>query len=173
MTTVMIPTEIDILEALIAARQPTDKNLSDTMRRVFVDSTEYVFAAKSGEPVTVSPQKPATKKAGKHRYELLGEQRVASSAIDVLIDTLATLQSLDPSFLEQLATKIRGASVNHLARSIDQVNPGRPDQRDRVKPISPGWYIGTVISNSQKIDFLKAACDITGLKFEVDLIIDF
>jgi len=38
MTAVMIPTEIDILEVLIAARQPTDKNLSDTMRRFFVNT---------------------------------------------------------------------------------------------------------------------------------------
>jgi len=173
MTTVMIPTEIDILEVLIAARQPTDKNLSDTMRRFFVNSTELAFAAKSGEPATASPQKQIVIKAGKHRYELLGEQRVASSAIDALIDILAMLQSLDPSFLGQLAPKIRGASVNHLARSIEQVCPGRPDQKCRVKSVSPGWYIGTVISNSQKIDFLKIACNITGLKFGVDLIIDF
>ncbi len=173
MNTVMIPTEIDILEVLIAARQPTDKNLSDTMRRFFVNRTEPAFAAKSGKSVTVSPQKQAVIKTGKHRYELIGEQRTASSAIDVLIDILATLQELDSSFLEKLAPKIRGTSVNHLARSIGQVCPNRLDQERRVKSVSPGWYIGTIISNNQKINFLKIACNITGLKFGVDLIVDF
>ena len=160
MMTTMIPVESDVLESLLAARQGTDDNWSDIIRRSLENSPKAVSLAEGENP---PPLKQAGFDGQKIHYELLGEQRTAPNTEAAMIDIIATLGHLDPSFLSRLAPQVKGSSRNHLAQRPEQVYPRRPDLAHLTKTILPGWYIGTNIANREKIRILRAACTVTGL----------
>jgi len=168
----MVAAEPDVLESLLAAlaaRQRADDSLITVVRRILVNNTK---ASQAEAPNQASPSGTSLDGQKVH-YQLLGEVRAAPNAATATIDILATLASLDPSFLGQLAPKVRGSSRNHLARSPEQVYPRRPDLAHLTKSIVPGWYIGTNIANREKLRILRAACTVTRLTFGIDLKVDF
>ncbi|RNJ50934.1 hypothetical protein D1O30_16435 [Methylocystis hirsuta] len=107
------------------------------------------------------------------QYILEGEDCVASDATEAMIAILCRLAENDPAFFESLATRVRGRTRNHLARSRVDVYPDRPDLARYVKQLAPGWFIGCNIANREKKKILRTACTLAGLTFGRDLRIKF
>ncbi|MDE0256461.1 MAG: hypothetical protein OYG32_16840 [Rhodospirillaceae bacterium] len=104
-------------------------------------------------------------------YRLFGETFQAKNAASALIEILEKVSKRYPPKLEALALAARGRTRNHIARSIEEIYPGRPDLA-RCAEFAPGWFIGLNISNRDKLRILRKACEVTDMRFGRDLIIE-
>lgn len=127
-------------------------------------------AAHRSEPAPAASL-PASR-SGPLRYRFEGQELTARSANDILVHVARTLAGRQPAFLERFAAEARGRSRNHVARRREGVYPGQPHLIERVIELVPGWYIGTNVSNVQKMRLLESACRVAGLRFGVDLVVD-
>lgn len=105
-------------------------------------------------------------------YSVFGEQRNAPSAASAFLDILRAVVRRDPSKLPELAEAARGRSRNHIARSVEEIYPARPDLA-RAAEIAPGWLVGLNIANREKARIVRAALDVFGLSKNRDVKVEF
>lgn len=105
-------------------------------------------------------------------YVLLGEARNAPNANAAFVEILYELAQRHPDRLTALAAAVRGSRRNHIARTVEEIYPARPDLA-RAAEIAPGWLVGLNIANREKAAILRTACDVFGLSFGTDVKIDF
>jgi hypothetical protein len=98
-------------------------------------------------------------------YQLDGEKYFASDATEAMLNILNIFAQYDDNFFPKLATKVKGRTRNHIARSRSEVYPGRSDLERYVKEIGSGWFIGCNIANREKEKILRAACEVMGIAF--------
>jgi negative regulator of replication initiation len=102
------------------------------------------------------------------RFKLFGEERVCPNAGHALVEVLRVLASRDPAKIPELAEAVKGRTRNLIARSVAEINPGRPDLA-RAAEFSPGWLIGLNISNRDKMAIVRTACTLFGVRLPEDL----
>ncbi len=105
-------------------------------------------------------------------YVVFGEQRTAPSAASAFLDILRTVVRRDPGKLPELAEAARGRSRNHIARSVEEIYPARPDLA-RAAEIAPGWLVGLNIANREKARIIRATLDVFGLSNSRDVKVEF
>lgn len=90
----------------------------------------------------------------------------STSAIDALVQDLRALAGSAPDrFFSTLAPKLMGRERRHMAQRRIDIYPLRPDLAlEHSVKLVDGWFLGTNIKNDQKVQFLKIACEIKGLK---------
>ena len=165
MSQIMIPIQVDALEALLNTRKSGKEDFSKLIFRA-------LNSCNRDEPEVSTSRMPSKRRSRKVQYVLLGESRTAISANEAMIDIIRTLAECEPDLLERLTPRIRGSSRNHIARQRDQVYPDRPDLLEHTQLLVPGWYIGTNIANREKKRIIDLACKATRLKFGTDVTID-
>lgn len=104
-------------------------------------------------------------------YRLFGTTRRAATAAEALVEILRAIVARDPARLSALAAAVRGRSRNHIAPSVAEIYPARPDLARAIE-IAPGWLVGLNIANRDKRRILLAACDVFRLTWGVDLVLD-
>lgn len=163
----MISAAPDVLSCLLALRLSKDEALDEVLRRTLLDST------KPSVPQSAHPEARLTS-GGPSRlaYQLLGETDAATDANEAMVKIIANLAQYDDDFLPKLATRVRGRTRNHVARSRLEVYPRRPDLAKSAREVAPGWFIGCNVANREKVKILRAACDVAGIVFGRDLKID-
>lgn len=167
MSVAMISVAPDVLSRLLALRLSEDEALGEVLRRTLLDSTKPSIP-QSGH----SNAKLASAGPSRIVYQLLGETDAASDANEAMIKIIAHLAQYDDDFFPKLATKVRGRTRNHVARSRSEVYPRRPDLAKSAREVAPGWFIGCNVANREKVRILRAACDVAGIAFGRDLKID-
>ena len=61
----------------------------------------------------------------------------------------------------------------HRARRPEDLYPGRRDlQAKHSVEVADGWLLGTNTNTPQKKEVIRAAADVAGLKFGVDIVVD-
>jgi len=106
-------------------------------------------------------------------FKLFGQTVTKPDAISALIFTLQSLAKREPDFLKKLAIQAPGRTRNHVSNVRSEVYPGKPDLEVYTTEISPGWWLGTNIANRDKERLLRIACEVAGIKFGKDLVIEF
>ncbi len=119
---------------------------------------------------TASPPQPVSRKI---TYQLFGRTCSARNSQVALEEILKEMEKRDRAFYEKLSRKVQGTRRNHIARRKEEVYPKRPDLAVKATEISPGWWIGLNIANREKKRILLRACEVLGIEFGKDLIIDF
>jgi predicted type IV restriction endonuclease len=104
-------------------------------------------------------------------FILKGKQYPARNARDVLVRVFAKFADRDPMFLERFATLPKhGRTRRYLARSRDDLYPGRPDLvRDFSHELRAGWWLGINLSRNAIERIVEMACEVAGLTYGVDL----
>lgn len=149
------------------------------------DVEEFLLGLTKGSPSGLGSQKPGRSSPASAtptqaplaspvsersiRYELFGQAKAAGSAIEALIDILRTLANRNPQFVERLAPAVRGRTRSHLARSRTDVYPQKPELTEYTIELVPGWWLGTNISNRDKMKIIQKACEVGGLKVGKDI----
>lgn len=108
---------------------------------------------------------------GKYRYEFLGEEGAADTLGGFLVDVLQRFAELDSGFLEKFS-KRRGRTRRYLSRCASEIYPGREDLRNLTAEVGQGWWVGTNYSRIDVRRLLRAACEIAGLKWNLDLMVN-
>lgn len=101
-------------------------------------------------------------------YSVLGEKRSAKNANEALVDVLSMISRRDPEAIPQLAAAAQGNSRNHIARTVEEIYPARPDLA-RAEEFAPGWLVGLNIANREKIGLIRKACQVYNLRFGQDV----
>lgn len=117
---------------------------------------------------------PAPLRGGTNRkleYTAFGSHHSASNAAMAFVEILTAIAKRYPDKLEDMAMAVRGRSRNHIARTVAEIYPSRPDLARAVE-FHPGWLVGLNIANREKLRILKEVCRVTGLRFGSDIVID-
>jgi len=110
------------------------------------------------------PDKPTD-----YSYTLNGKIIPARNASAVMVNILNELSSRDPSFIERFVSRKHGKKRRYVARTREELYPGRPDLAEYSKQLSSGWWIGTNYSKSNIRQIIQLACEVAGLRFGHDL----
>lgn len=103
-------------------------------------------------------------------YTLYGQIRRTKSVADALEGILRELAERDPTFLERFAPLSQyGRKVQYVARSREELNPERPDLVNNAREFRPGWWMYARLSNQQKENVIKKACEVAGVRYGTDL----
>ena len=141
--------------------------------------------ARTGIPIDPMPspgRKPNEKPKPEPRFNgdkfafvLKGENLTGRSGIDIIIKIVERLSDDDPGFLERFtALSKHGSKRRYIARSKDELYPGRPDLRDEHShQLKSGFWMGTNYDGKAMKKFIELACDVAGLKFGSDIKINF
>lgn len=116
------------------------------------------------EPVSPQPRK-------KYQYEFLGEEGTANTLGELLADILRSFADLDAEFLEKFSEG-QGRIRRFLARNPKAIYPGREDLSNCSAEVCQGWWVGTNYSRVDVRRLLHSACQLAGLTWEVDLLVD-
>ena len=120
----------------------------------------------------VGPVPAPTAGSTRTGYVLSGQEFQARNAINVLISVVEELSSRDVGFMERFAGRPHGRTRRYVARTADELYPGRPDfGRDHSHQLSSGWWLGTNYSRASIRKILQMASEVAGLQFGIDLIV--
>ena len=115
-----------------------------------------------------TPQHPNSREVS---FKLFGEARTARSGKDAFVDILAGIAERYPDRMQQVADAARGTKRNHIARTVEEVYPNRPDLANAYE-FTPGWLVGLNIANREKMRIIRAACEVCGIAFGAEVSID-
>ena len=104
-------------------------------------------------------------------FTLFGTTRICTSAKEVLVEIFSELARQDETFCIRLKERIPGRRRNFVARIREDLYPGYPDRIRAPVKIPGGWWIDTHSNNAQKKEWIKAACEVAGIRFGRDLIV--
>lgn len=151
------------------ARKRSALRLADLM-----PTPERQFAA-SAPPMPKHEPEAAAQASGSRKAEIVldGRRQPVSNAKDGLVAILRHLASRDPSFYKKLSEAAQTRSRNHVASKREEVYPERPDLTSMTLELAPGWWLGTNISNREKLRIARKACEIAGVTYgeEVALLV--
>ena len=134
---------------------------------------------KNKAPPAASQASPPPEEASSHpqaaaptdrsiSYMIFGEQRHAPNASVALVDVLRSIAKRDPAKLAEVSAEVKTPKRSHIARSPQEINPGRPDLA-RAAEIAPGWLVGLNIANRDKMMIIRTACRIYGIATPAEL----
>ena len=125
------------------------------------------------KPRQLKPSSPLrTKSAREVSCTVLGNSFVAANGKEALVIILHQLSSKYGSKVPALAKAVRGSSRNHIAQTVEEIYPARPDLA-KAEEFFPGWLVGLNIANREKLTIVRAACEVFGLTYGKDVIADF
>lgn len=116
---------------------------------------------------------PTVTKVGAVGYMLDGQFVPCRNGREVLVRVFDALAKRDSGFLERFAARPKhGRTRRYLARSPDQLYPGRPDlAREHSAQLLSGWYVGTNVSHAAIGRIIEMACEVAQVRFGKELII--
>ncbi len=133
-------------------------------------------ASGGGGVAPKSPQPGQIRPTGTGRFVLTleGSVRRFPSGVAALVAAFEWFASRDAGFLERFAREVRGTSVHYVARDRMRMYLSRPKAGPKNSAaLSRGWWIATQNSSAQKKSLIRRACELAGLKWGQDVLVDF
>lgn len=177
----LVEEEDELLLELVADRVESlcgFKPDPDTVARFLKD---HIFsrtpsAATQPPRPTVPPPTPAApvgSPVGAIGYVINGQRYQAKNARDVLVSVFEALSQRDATFLERFAALPKhGRKRRYLARSSEELFPGRPDLCEHSRQLSSGWWLGTNVSRAAIERIIKMACEVARINYGRELSIN-
>lgn len=103
-------------------------------------------------------------------YALQGQEYVATSARDVMVQIFGHFTLRDSSFPERFAALYQGRTRCYVARVRGDLNPTRLDlvQKDS-REFSPGWWVDVNLSVEMIEKLIRKACEVAGIRYGSEL----
>jgi hypothetical protein len=119
------------------------------------------------------PEAPSETRASAVGYTLDGRFVPCRNGREVLVGVFEALAKRDPTFLDRFAARPKhGRTRRYLARSPDDLYPGRPDlAREHYAQLQSGWYVGTNVSHAAIGRIIEMACEVARIRFGKELVI--
>ena len=105
-------------------------------------------------------------------FAIEGKRNNARNAKEVLVEVIKLLAKRDVNFLTRFAARKHGRSRRYIAQDRNELYPGRPDLSSLSEEICTGWWVGTNYSKQNIRIILELACEVAGLTFGKNLIIN-
>lgn len=99
-----------------------------------------------------------------------GQHYPARNARNMLVSVFEFLSTRDRTFLERFASLPKhGRTRRYLARSPEELYPGRPDLAHESKQLSSGWWLGTNVSRASIERIIQMACEVAQIDYGREL----
>jgi hypothetical protein len=156
------PGNDDVAEFLAALGKPA-----------IVESVRISGPGQTTLAVPPQPPRPDPPRSGK--LVLRGKAYPYTNANDAMVIVLSELAKGDPSFLERCShhPDAQGRKRCYIARTPEELYPGRDDFRDMCEKLPGGWLVATYLDNARKKAIIKLAAEVAGLTFGSDVIVEF
>lgn len=170
LVTKTIKIDIEVHRAIESRRQSFAQSENDILREV--------FGIPSEPPQPPSPPGRPRRRhrrgiSGRYAFVLLEERVEEDSLKAAYMDRLRRLAELDAQFLERLSEETTKAR-RIVARRPEDLYLKRPELAEKFAvQLTDQWWVDTNLSRSQCEQRLKTACEVTGIGFGSDLVLDF
>lgn len=110
---------------------------------------------------------------GSTGFTIQGRWVACRNGREVLVAVFEALADRDPTFLERFAARPKhGRTRRYLARSAEELYPGRPDlAREFFAKLKSGWFVGTNASHAAIRQIIEMACEVAALRYGVDVVV--
>jgi negative regulator of replication initiation len=170
----------DAVESKCGVR-PKDEDVLEFFRRPQISIAQPPAAPpirpqSTTPPRTSDDRRPTTApKSRAGTIRLLGGEIHVRNAIEATMLILRELAKKDSSFLARCAAHPDnfGRKRAYIARTTEELFPDRPDLRPKHEEITDGWLLNTNVNNGIKLQVVKLACEVAGLRFGHDVMVDF
>ena len=161
-----IEIDLQVHRAIEAQRTAFTQTENDILRQVF-NITES-----STPPLPHDPAE-SPRRTGRYAFVLLGDGVEERSLKAAYMSCLRKLADLEPRILERLAGKPTRAR-RIVARKASDLYLRKPELAEKFAARLTGpWWVDTNLSRQQCEKRLRTACEVAGLKFGSDLVLDF
>ena len=150
---------------LMARRNAGDDSLDAVVRRVLVGSDAPTIS-------NASLSSPLGTSAARYQVRIFGEVVAAERLHDVLATVIESLSRRDAGFLTRLA-KEKARTRRIVARSPEDLYPGRPDLAKNARKVADGWWMVTNNSQPNTASAVATACRVAGVDQGVDVAIQY
>ena len=116
------------------------------------------------------PRHSPRKKASSFIFR--GRSETFSTGAKLLGAVFSMFAEMDPDFCRRYSENYYGRSRKYVARSREELYPGSLHLLSEALPLPSGWYIATNISNRGKMQRIREACKVMGLKLGRDLVVE-
>ena len=147
----------------------------------FIRDPARIAGVPMGKPKRTPPKKerevapppvPApmtTDAAGAPSFTFQGQTETFTNGAEVFGAVFSKLASKDPEFCRRYSEQHSGRVRKYVARSRDQLYPGKPRFETFSRPLPGGWWLATHCSNQDKLKRIERACQVAGVDFGHDL----
>lgn len=163
---------VDLLSEAVQARLNIKPDRSEVQEFLKRQATEV----KDLDEVILAPPPPQPRERARAELLIWGETFRYGSAKDCLVDFLRMLAEKDNDFLRRCMSHPRnvGRIRKCISQSVDDLFPSNPDlQRTSAAAIVDNWYVGTNLSNEQKVQLMRWTGEVAGLKMGRDFKVKF
>lgn len=167
-----IEVDFDIHQLIELERRNFEETPNDVLRRLLGLSGPNT-AEQPSSSSTTSPEVPIKRQPRLGEVKLLGKTSTHRSGREAMTIVLRELAKMNLGFLERCYHDPRnaGRKRRHIARSLNELYPDRPDLRNHHERLPGGWFVGTNISNLQKRNVIRMAAECADLKIGIDIAI--
>lgn len=148
------------LRGTVQTLRTLQSEISQTLKRLESDLVE--------KELRQPPPTPRTNETG---YTLFGESFRAENGNMIFVDVLKHFAEFDETFPVRYSKAVGqiGRSRRYVARTREDVYPGKPKLLSVTVQFAPGWFVGTNEGNDKKLRLLRIACDVLDLQWNQDL----
>ena len=165
--TLLVTIPCDTIALLLAARRDEEDGVAAVIDRLARSHVSPVLD--ECEPDSRHESEPVSQREkGKYPYEFLGEEGAADTLGKLLAGVLRRFADLDAGFLQKFSEG-QGRTRRFLTRDPKGIYPGREDLSNYTVEVCRGWWVGTNYSRTDVRRLLRAACQVAGLMWGVDL----
>ena len=79
---------------------------------------------------------------------------------------------MDPEFCRRFSERCAGRVRKYVARSKEELYPRSPSLQNQALPLPGGWWVATHSSNTAKLKRIEQACEVAGLEFGRDVVVE-
>lgn len=130
------------------------------------------FKVNAPTKVGVGATEDTSSPHGRYSFTLDRTTRRFATVVNLLVAVLTELRGRDATLYTRLSAKYRGKARKEIARRKADVYPGLPKLQPQIHALPDGWFVGTNTTSPQKIEMIREACGLVGLKFGRDLSVD-
>jgi len=151
------PRKLQVEDSEIALSRPSGSHPRKARRKQQVEDSEVAPLSRSGA------------------FIFMGKEYNYNNAKEAMVLILTMLANNDASFLQRCSQHpdFQGRKRSYVARTPKELYPDRPELRSEREALPGGWFVGTNLNNAVKMKIIKAACEVAGIEFGKDLVIDF
>lgn len=176
---------VDLLASAVESKfgiRPDDDDVAEYLAGL--GRTTFAEPPKRGSsslpPLPISgprplPSRPVGESTRSGRLVLLGKAYPYGNAKEAMVILLRELAKTDASFLERCSQHpdAQGRKRRYIARTAEELYPGRPDLHEHQAALPGGWLVATNLNNVLKKTILRLAAEVAGLSIGKDVIVEF
>lgn len=121
-------------------------------------------------PAQKVPERKRTSSSRAKSWTYRGERRSEKNASDMYQNVISQFYRDfgGVTFYQNLQQRIAKRKTKHIAETPGDAGP----RAKTIRPLPGGWHLNTNVSNSVKLQHLRSACEVAGIVYGRDLVIE-